>query len=232
MQKLFSVDAVIFDLDGVLVDSNEVAERHWALWAERRGVPFESLIRAHHGRPTVQTMREFAPHLDVVSEARAKEDAEADDTDGLVAFPGAHRILSVLPADRWAIATSGTRRTAMKRLQHTVLPIPARFITADDVQNGKPDPEPYLKAIQLLGVRAEDCLVFEDAPAGIQAAKAAGAQVIGITSTNTAEALARADLVVDSLDTISIELVDDRIEISIREFYVNHSTDGCSPLQA
>ncbi|WP_437227447.1 HAD-IA family hydrolase [Planctomicrobium sp. SH661] len=217
---LFSVDALIFDLDGVLVDSNQIAERHWQRWAERRGVSFDLIARSHHGRPTVQTMREVAPHLDAVAEAEMKESVEADDTVGLVAFPGAHRILAVLPSDRWAIVTSGTRRTATTRLNHTLLPIPQRFVTADDVQNGKPDPEPYRKAIEQLGFRPDRCLVLEDAPAGIQSARAAGAQVVAISSTNSPDALTHANVIVDCLDLIEVKPGAGEIQIRIRNSVV------------
>lgn len=212
----FSVDALIFDLDGVLVDSNEIVERHWLLWAKRRGVDFEKIVRSHHGRPTVQTMRELVPHLDVVAEAQIKENAEADDTHGLVAFPGAHRILAALPADRWAIVTSGTRRTATTRLAHTVLPVPRQLITADDVQHGKPDPEPYRMAIERLGFPPQHCLVFEDAPAGVESALAAGAQVIAITSTNPPDALSEARTIVSCLDEIVVTSTKNQLHVKIR----------------
>jgi sugar-phosphatase len=201
------VDAVIFDLDGVLVDSNPIVERHWQIWAERRGINYELIAASHHGRPTVQIMKEVAPHLDATKEAACKENAEADDLNGLVAFPGAHRILMGIPPHRRAIATSGTRRTATKRLGHTLLPIPDILITADDVQHGKPDPEPYLKAISGLGFPPNRCLVIEDAPAGIEAAKAAGATVIAVTTSNPPEKLTQADFIVGQLDRLSIQIV-------------------------
>jgi len=207
---------LIFDLDGVLVDSNQIAERHWQSWAKRRGISFEKNVHTHHGRPTVQTMREVAPHLNAVAEAALKENAEADDTNGLVAFPGAHRIVSALPEDRWAIVTSGTRRTATTRLTHTVLPRPLCLITADDVINGKPDPEPYRKAISQLGFLPGSCLVLEDAPAGVKSARAAGARVIGISSTNPPSVLADANCIVSCLDEILVDFVDDRIAVRIR----------------
>src|SRR5688500_3169574 len=125
--------AIIFDLDGVLVDSNAICERHMRGWAERRGVPWERLVDIHHGRTTMETFRLVAPELDAAAEALVVETAEADDTDGLVVFAGAARLLSELPADRWAVATSGTRRTATIRLRHAGLPLPRVLITADDV---------------------------------------------------------------------------------------------------
>jgi sugar-phosphatase len=198
----FTCDAVIFDLDGILVDSNPIAERHMRAWAERHGVPFERIAAIHHGRPTVETVRLVAPHLDAESQARLIETAEADDTNGLILFAGASRLLAGLPDGRWAIVTSGTRRTATRRLAHVGLPIPAVLITADDVTRGKPAPDPYLLVAERLGLAPSRCVVLEDAPAGVVSARAAGARVIGVASTLPAAALADADVVVARLEDI------------------------------
>ncbi|NER85035.1 MAG: HAD-IA family hydrolase [Leptolyngbya sp. SIO1D8] len=210
----FTCKAIVFDLDGVLVDSNPIAARHWQEWAKLHGLPVEPILASHHGRPTVETVRQFAPHLDAVAEASAKEIAEADDTDGLVAYEGAFQILLSIPAGRWTIATSGTRRTATFRLQHVGLPIPDNMVTADDVECGKPAPDPYLLAIARLGIAAADCVVVEDAPSGITAAKLAGAQVIGIASTNHPTALSEADAIAAKLSDLQIELVHNRLKIT------------------
>jgi sugar-phosphatase len=130
-------DAIIFDLDGVLVDSNAIAERHLRAWADCHDVPFGRIAAIHHGRTTVETIRLAAPYVNTEIEADVVETAEADDTDGLLAFAGAARLLARLPAGRWAIATSGTRRTATTRLANVGLPSPAVLVTADDVSNGK-----------------------------------------------------------------------------------------------
>ena len=206
--------AVIFDLDGVLVDSNALAEEHWKTWAAKHDVSLEHILAVHHGRPTVQTMREVAPHLDVEKEARLKEDAEADDTEGLQAIPGAGRLLKGLPEHRRAIVTSGTRRTATIRLNHCEFPHPRVFITSNDIQNGKPDPEPYQRAIELLGYSPADCVVIEDAPAGIASAKAAGARVIAVRTTNGPEALAKADVIVENPEAIEIEVTENGLAIT------------------
>ena len=203
---LFHCRAVLFDLDGVLVDSNPIAERHWRLWAERHGLDAGEIARTHHGRPTAETVRRVAPHLDAAHEARLKETAEADDTDGLRAYAGAAALLAGLPDGRWAIATSGTRRTATFRLAHVGLPEPAALVTADDVERGKPAPDPYLLAARTLGVDPADCVVVEDAPAGIEAAHAAGARVVAVASTNAPDALAGADAVVDRLAALRVEV--------------------------
>jgi len=199
----FTCDAIIFDLDGVLVDSNEIAERHLRRWAERHEVAFERVAAVHHGRPTVETIRFVAPHLDAELEAQVLEGAEAIDTAGLVAFAGAARLLAELPKGQWAIATSGMRRTATNRLSHVGLIVPEVLITADDVREGKPSPEPYLVAAKRLGIDAARCVVVEDAPAGIASARAAGAKVVGVTSTHSADKLAGADVIVKRLADLS-----------------------------
>ena len=203
-----SCQAILFDFDGVLVDSNPIAERHWVCWARRHGIDEEHVLSIHHGRPTVETIRAVAPHLDAASEARVKETAEADDTDGLSRYPGAMELLARLPADRWGIATSGTRRTALHRLRHVGLPEPAVLVTADDVRRGKPDPEPYRLAAMGVGWPPADCLVIEDAPAGIRSARSAGARVVAVASTNAPPALRLADVIVPALAGIAVEVLD------------------------
>jgi sugar-phosphatase len=202
----FLCQAIIFDLDGVLIDSNPISERHWQAWAERHGLPYDEIAQIHHGRPTVETMRRVAPHLDVAEEARLKETAEAKDTDGLTVYPGVETLLSQLPQGRWAIATSGTRQTATFRLRHVGLPQPTVLVTADDVKRGKPAPDPYLLAAERLGVAPCDCLIIEDAPAGVEAAKAAGTKVVAVTTTNQASALSQADAIALSISAVQVDL--------------------------
>jgi phosphoglycolate phosphatase-like HAD superfamily hydrolase len=132
-------DAVLFDLDGVLVDSAMCVERHWRRWAAEHGLDGDDLMRFVHGRPTVETIRLVAPHLPAEAEAARLNASEAFDVDGVVAIPGAARLVRSLPPDTWAIATSGTRDTAVTRLRHTGLPRPSVLVTADDVTRGKPD---------------------------------------------------------------------------------------------
>ena len=152
-----------------------------------------------HGRRTQDTIRAVAPWLDVEAETRGLEAGESDDTDGVVALPGAASLLESLPADRWAVATSGSRRLATTRLAHGGLPLPRVLVTAEDVERGKPDPQPYLAAAAALGVEPSRCLVVEDAPAGIAAGKAAGAAVLAVTTTFPASELGAADYLAPSL---------------------------------
>lgn len=211
----FLCQAIIFDVDGVLIDSDPVAERHWRAWADRHGVDYDAIARIHHGRPTVETIRQVAPHVDAAQEAHIKETAEADDTDGLRLYPGVKELLTRLPRDRWGVATSGTRRTVSLRFPHLGLPEPLVMVTADDVQRGKPAPDPYLLAAERMGVAPADCLVIEDAPAGVEAAKAAGATVIAVLTTNRAEDLGLADAIAPALATIQISIAAEGLRVWI-----------------
>jgi mannitol-1-/sugar-/sorbitol-6-phosphatase len=175
--------AVLFDLDGVLVDSTPAVARVWTIWANKHGFVPEEVVRQAHGRPSLTTIRELLPHGDHEAENRIVERGEIEDTDGVIPLPGALEILQALPPDRWTIATSCTRRLAEVRIHAAGLPIPKRMVTSSDVQRGKPDPEPYLKAAQILGFPPADCIVVEDAPAGIRAGQAAGARVLALRTT-------------------------------------------------
>ncbi len=166
---------LLFDLDGVLVDSTPAVARVWTKWALSHGFDPEETVRRAHGRPSLATIRDLLPNANFVAENEVVLRGEIEDTAGVVPLPGARELLSSLPPDRWAIVTSCARPLAEVRLKAAGLPIPRRLLTSDDVTNGKPDPEPYRKGAVLLGVPAPKCLVFEDAPAGIRAGKAAGA---------------------------------------------------------
>lgn len=202
----FPCDAILFDLDGVLVDSTQVVERQWRLWAIRNQVDLVQLMAIAHGRRAVEIIQMIAPQLDNVAEATALAAAEAADTDGLLVYEGAHRLLTTLPATACAIATSGTRDVASARLAFARLPTPAFFVTSDDVQRGKPNPDPYLLAAARLGVPASRCVVFEDAPAGIEAGLAAGARVIAVASTHHKAELTRATAIVDRLADVQVTI--------------------------
>lgn len=198
-------DAILFDLDGVLIDSEACIERNWRAWARRYGLDWAEIKQLAHGRRTEETIRLVAPQLDAVEEARQFEAAEAGDTQGVRRIEAAAGLLESLPAEAWAIATSGTRAVATARLIHTGLPIPSVLVTAEDVTRGKPDPEPYLAAARGLGVTAEHCVVIEDAPAGIAAAYAAGMQAVAIASTHAPEDLAQASLIAGQLGEIQVQ---------------------------
>ncbi|MFL7793918.1 MAG: HAD family hydrolase [Anaerolineae bacterium] len=194
--------AVIFDLDGVLVDSTIVVEGTWRRWAEAHGLDFERVMQVAHGRPARDTVRLVAPHLDSEAEAARLAVEEAHEIDGLVRIEGAVQLVDSLPKGRWAVATSGTREIAATRLTFAGVAIPAVLVTADDVERGKPDPQAYALAAKRLGVPPESCVVTEDAPAGIQGARAAGMGVIAVATTHPREALQDADVIVGRLADI------------------------------
>ena len=202
----FSCSAILFDLDGVLCDSTEAVDREWREWGARKGVDGDAIMAISHGVRTVEVIRQVAPHLDAEAEAAAIENHEAHDQRGVVVMPGAIELVKSIPAGRWGVVTSGSRLLAVNRLRHCGVPVPEVMVTSDDVVNGKPHPEPYLKGAALLGFRPEECLVIEDAPAGIASAKESGMKVIGLASTYGAEKLVGADVVVQKLVDIKVSI--------------------------
>ena len=202
----FECEAIIFDMDGVLVDSEVLNEKHWKLWAEKEDVSLEWIMSIHHGVPAEQTIATVAPHLNAATEARWFEENLSRDLDGLLAFEGVHELLNSLPEGKWAIGTSAPKIIAFNRMEYLELPVPPVVVTIDDVENGKPAPDPYLKAAKGLGIDPKHCVVIEDAPAGIKAAKTAGARVVAIPTTNTADALSEADVVVSRFADITVEI--------------------------
>jgi sugar-phosphatase len=199
---------VLLDLDGVLVDSTPAVARVWSWWAREHGFDPETVVREAHGRPSIATIRELLPHADHESENREVERREIADVDGVIPLPGAMELITSHPQLMWAIATSCTLQLAQVRLRAAGLPLPKQLVTADDVLHGKPDPEPYVKAAASLGIATKDCIVFEDAPAGIRAGKAAGARVIALrTTTPETELLAAgADWIVKDCSEITVEV--------------------------
>jgi sugar-phosphatase len=191
----FECSAVLFDLDGVLVDSAAFIELQWRQWAARRGLDPEPFLRVCHGRRAVETIRLAAPQLDAEAEVAAHDPADEPGLDGLRPIPGAAGLLAELPSGTWAVATSGPRASAVARLRAAGLPVPPVLVCAEDVAEGKPSPDVYLRAAAGLGVPPAGCLVIEDAPAGLEAARRAGMPRIALTTTHpgselTADALA------------------------------------------
>ena len=203
---IFSCSAILFDLDGVLCDSTQAVDREWREWAARKGVDGDAVMAIAHGVRTIEVIRRVAPHLEAEAEAAAIEDHEAHDQTGVVVMPGAADLLRAIPEGRWGVVTSGSRLLAQNRLRYCGLPVPKVLVTSDDVTNGKPHPEPYLQGAEKLGLRPAECLVIEDAPAGIQSARAGGMKVIGLASTYGAAKLAEADAVVKGLGRIQVSL--------------------------
>jgi len=173
----------LFDLDGVLVDSRAVVERTCRRWAERHGLDPETVLRIAHGRRTRDTVNAVAPHLDLEREVAWLDNTELADVEGLTEVPGIRQFLATLPAGSWAVVTSCGPALARLRLTAVGLPIPEIVVTSDDVSLGKPAPDGYRLGARRLGHDAAACLVFEDAPPGIAAARAAGARVIALSTT-------------------------------------------------
>src|SRR5271165_4927377 len=183
--------ALLFDLDGVLINSTPAVARVWRDWAIEHGFNPEEVVGRAHGRPSLTTVTEYLPNSDYEAENREVERREIADLEGVVPLPGALELLAGLPENRWTIVTSCTRALAEVRIKAAGLPLPATMVTSSDIVHGKPDPEPYLKSAAFLVFAAADCVVVENAPAGIQNGKAAGARVIAFRTT-AAEPILRA----------------------------------------
>jgi sugar-phosphatase len=206
LSQLFHCSAILFDLDGVLVDSTRSVARQWRRWAEEKRIDPDKVLAFAHGVRAIEVIARIAPHLDAKNEVKQLEKLEADDTEGVAVMPGALNLVASIPEGSWGVVTSGTRRLAVARLSLANLPVPRALVTSDDVVNGKPDPEPYLKGAELLRINPEECLVIEDAPAGIRAAHAGAMKVIALTSTYKSSELKEADAVVQTLAQIRVRL--------------------------
>jgi mannitol-1-/sugar-/sorbitol-6-phosphatase len=196
-------EAILFDMDGTLVDSTVCVESTWRTWAMRHKLDIEKLLQVAHGRQNHETIRLVAPHLDTPEEIAFLVRAEEECQDGIVAVPGALDLVDMLPVERWAVVTSAWRRLAKIRLECVGLPLPAVLITADEVKRSKPHPDGYLAAAARLGIGPDECLVFEDAPAGIEAAMAAGMNVVGVKTTFSDKEL-RCEWCIDDFQAISL----------------------------
>ncbi|RIY02679.1 HAD family hydrolase [Aureimonas flava] len=175
----------LFDMDGTILNSIVAAERVWGAWARRQGLDVDSFLPTIHGMRAVETMRRVGVPEDVLeAEIAALVQAEIDDVEGIVEIAGAAIFLKSLPPERWAIVTSAPRALAERRLAVAGLPVPALMVTGEDVANGKPAPDCFLLGAERLGQSIQDCLIFEDAPAGIRAAEAAGGAVLVIDATH------------------------------------------------
>jgi mannitol-1-/sugar-/sorbitol-6-phosphatase len=204
----FEVDALLFDMDGTLVDSTASVLRGWQTVAAEFPIPPDLFaLVPRHGRPAVEILADLLPGELIPAAAERLDELERSDTGDVVPLPGASRLLAAAPAGRWAVVTSAGRPLARVRLgaagvDTAGIDAPV-LVTIDDVSRGKPDPEPFLLGAKLLGVPPERCLVFEDAPAGLAAARAAGAATVAVTTTHSADEL-DADVVVADLSAVRI----------------------------
>jgi sugar-phosphatase len=207
--------AILFDLDGVLVDSHAVVERTWYRWIERHDLDVPDIIRRAHGRRSIETVREVAPQLNADEEVRWLADAELGDFDDIIAVAGASSILGALREGEWAVVTSGGRELARRRLEHANLPVPNILISAEDVAVGKPAPDGYLMAAKRLARDSSRCIVIEDTPAGIQAGRLAGARIIAISTTFPAFALTGADVILKDLADLALQRLESGLTVTI-----------------
>jgi mannitol-1-/sugar-/sorbitol-6-phosphatase len=191
MKQIFC-RGVLFDLDGVLVDSTPAVARVWRGWALEHGFDPAEVTHAAHGRPSITTIRDYLPNSDVEAENAEVERREIADVEGVVPLPGSLELMRALPPHRWTIVTSCTRRLALVRIRAAELPEPEKIITSTDITRGKPDPEPYIKGAAILGIPRAECIVIEDAAAGVRAGKAAGCRVIALRTTDEDAALTAA----------------------------------------
>ncbi|RUW27973.1 HAD family hydrolase [Mesorhizobium sp. M4B.F.Ca.ET.215.01.1.1] len=196
--------AFLFDMDGTVINSIAAAERVWTDWAQHQGLDVAAFLPTIHGKRAVETIAGLMlPGIDPVLEADTLLKAEAADLEGIVPIAGAVAFLSSLPPERWAIATSAPRELALLRMEAAGIPVPAVIVAAEDVTRGKPAPDCFRLAAEKLGVDARDCLIFEDAPAGIAAAEAAGATVMVISATHT-HPLATPHVSIASYDALGV----------------------------
>lgn len=217
MREFIECKGLIFDLDGTLVDSGEVVERVWKMFADRYGFDFEKqVLPICHGRPAKYPLKELMPSIcEKEMEAMEEEFSEIEMTmlEGLKPIRGADKLLLTLPIERWAIATSGVHDLASGRLKSAGVPIPKHFVTAGMYKNSKPHPDPFLMAADLLRLAPKDCVVFEDSPAGIEGALQAGCKVIGINLVEAARKISKPDYVINNMTEIRVSYGNDSFKI-------------------
>ena len=210
---ILRVRGILFDMDGVLVSSLGSVERSWTIWAEARGIDPALAIRTAHGRRAIESVRLLRPDLNDEQELKWLEDLEVEDREGLEILHGVKPILEALPEKYWTVVTSATDRLARARMAYGGIPVPARMITADMVEKGKPDPEPYRRGAELLGLAPADCLVIEDSASGAKAGHAAGCKVLATLFSHSLESLAAADWIVHSLEDVRLRIADNQVEL-------------------
>lgn len=208
------VRGVLFDLDGVLIDSTAGVTRVWRDWGVRHGLEPDATAHAAHGRRAIDSVRLLAPQLDAEAELRELERREISESHDVTVFAGAAGLLASLPQRRWAIVTSGTRDLATHRLRVAGLPVPELMITGSDIELGKPHPQPYQRGAALLGLEAHDCVAVEDAPNGISSALAAGMPVLAVPTTYAVAELTGATALLPNLAALQATIVGDFIRLN------------------
>jgi sugar-phosphatase len=217
---LIRCKGVLFDMDGILISSLGSVERSWTKWAHMRGIDPAHAIGIAHGRRAIETVAELRPDLDSAAELKVIEDLEVEDNEGLMVLPGVLKVLESLPKGSWTVVTSATERLARVRLAAGGIPVPDRIVTADQVKLGKPNPEPFLAGAALLGLPAEECVVFEDSSSGAKAGRAAGCTVIATIFSHTIESLEAAHYLVSDLRDVRVEPQSDGLAIHLTPLVV------------
>jgi sugar-phosphatase len=202
-------------MDGILISSLGSVERSWTKWAQMRGIDPAYAISIAHGRRAIETVAELRPDLDSAAELKVIEDLEVDDNDGLTVLPGVLDLLAALPKAAWTVVTSATERLARVRLAAAGVPVPDRIVTADQVRQGKPNPEPFLAGAALLGLPPAQCVVFEDSASGAKAGRAAGCTVVATTFSHSVESLAAAHYLVEDLRGVHVQIDAEGMAISL-----------------
>ncbi len=218
-QPTITAQGLLLDLDGVLVDSTAAVERHWRIFAGWYGLDPARLLRAVHGRRSTDVICELASRLRQPTERVVGrfEQLDVADQDGVAALPGAAELVALLPAGRWAIVTSGSRPVALARLAAAGLAPPARLITGEQVTAGKPDPAPYRLGAERLGLAAGDCVVVEDAPAGLVSARAAGCRTLALLTTHARGELTGVHWVARDLSRVRISDPGPPLRLTVEE---------------
>lgn len=198
-------------MDGVLISSIGSVERSWTKWAEAHGVNPELAIQMAHGRRAIETIRLLRPDLNDEEELLKLETTEIEDNEGVEMLQGVQQILEALPSNRWTVVTSATEKLARSRMLHGGIPFPEQAVTANKVNKGKPDPEPYLMGAKLLGLKPEECLVIEDAASGAEAGHKAGCKVLATLFSHSLESLSAANWVTRSLKDVQVSVDGDGI---------------------
>ncbi|KAG8904719.1 hypothetical protein FRB99_001305 [Tulasnella sp. 403] len=225
----FVVDAILFDMDGTLIDSTGGVLGAWEYWGQKNPhLNIEEILQTCHGVRTIDNLRKWCPEIppeklqDAVNEfeleiVRAAKRNEAAGKTGLILLPGVTELLQSLRDDDWAICTSATRVYGAAALEAVGIPPPKAFVTADDVTRGKPYPDPYLMGAEKCGVDVRRCIVVEDAPSGVKSGKAAGAKVLAVCTSHTKEQMqaTEPDVLVQDLSCVTIEHIAEGIEITI-----------------
>ncbi|PVZ96670.1 hypothetical protein BB558_007410 [Smittium angustum] len=221
MVNTLTADGLLFDLDGTLINTIKCVEKYWHIFSKEHGIDVKELLKFSHGVQTIDVLNKFLPdniennHILVTR----VEDNIVQDVEGVEVVPGTKELLNSINNDSWGIVTSGTDALARKRLEQMNIPVPKHFFTANNTKRSKPNPDGYIACAQSIGVDPANCIVFEDAPAGIKAGLTAGCTVIGIISSHTEEQLLNngVSFCISGYDQLDVVYQDGKFTISKKQ---------------